>query len=208
MTTTRRVRGIILIAKAVSVVFTPFFLPIMGLLALFTFSYLSLLPFSYMATTLGLVLLFTALLPAFLIRVYRHYNGWTLLQLGHRERRVVPYLISIGCYMACNYIMLQMNMPYFMCAIITMALLVQIACALINTQWKVSTHTAAVGGFAGALVAFADIFGFNPVWWLCVIVLLAGVLGTSRMILRQHSLGQVVGGFCIGFVCAIIGAII
>jgi len=40
------------------------------------------------------------------------------------------------------------------------------------------------------------------VWWLCLVFLAAGVVGTSRMILRQHSLGQVVGGFWIGFVCA------
>ena len=36
-------------------------------------------------------------------------------------------------------------------------------------------------------------------------LILAGILGTSRMILRQHSLAQVVAGFLVGVVCAIIG---
>jgi membrane-associated phospholipid phosphatase len=71
--------------------------------------------------------------------------------------------------------------------------------------WKISTHTAAIGGVAGALFVFAEFFGFNPVWWLSLTFILAGILGTSRMILRQHSLAQVIAGFFVGVVCAIIG---
>ena len=37
--------------------------------------------------------------------------------------------------------------------------------------------------------------------------ILAGILGTSRMILRQHSLLQVVAGFVIGVICACIGLV-
>jgi membrane-associated phospholipid phosphatase len=76
------------------------------------------------------------------------------------------------------------------------------ACALINVWWKISTHTAAIGGVAGALIAFSLIFGFNPIWWLCLVIILAGMVGTSRMILRQHSLSQVITGFGIGLVSA------
>ena len=47
-----------------SMVFTPFYLPIAGLLALFIFSYMSLLPTTYKLTVLTMVYLFTILLPA------------------------------------------------------------------------------------------------------------------------------------------------
>ena len=76
---------------------------------------------------------------------------------------------------------------------------------MINVWWKISTHTAAIGGVAGGLFVFAEFFGFNPVWWLSLTLILAGILGTSRMILRQHSLAQVVAGFFVGVICAIIG---
>ena len=68
--------------------------------------------------------------------------------------------------------------------------------------WKISTHTAAIGGIAGALVAFSGKFSYNPVWWLCLVILVAGLVGTARMILRQHTLAQVVAGFAVGFVSA------
>jgi membrane-associated phospholipid phosphatase len=45
------------------------------------------------------------------------------------------------------------------------------------------------------------------VWWLCVVLILAGILGTSRMILRQHSLLQVIVGFVVGIVCSVVGLI-
>ncbi len=201
-----KTRSFIIAARILSALFTPLYLPVVGMLVLFLFSYLSLLPVAYKMTVLGVVVVFTVLLPLFLIRVYRRYNGWTPIQLGQRERRAVPYVIAIGCYLLCNYVMLQLHIPYIIRAVITMALLVQIVCALLNSWWKISTHTAGIGGVAGALLVFADMFGFNPIWWFCVVIVIAGLLGTCRMILRQHSLGQVVGGFFVGFACAIVGA--
>lgn len=188
----------------VSMVFTPFYLPLVGLLALFLFSYLSLYPWGFKLRVIALVYLFTILLPTFLIRLYRRYNGWTPIELGRKERRMVPYIISILCYFVCVYLMEQLHIPHFMASIVIAALVVQIVCALINMFWKISTHTAAIGGFAGALFVFADAFGFNPVWWFCLLFVLAGLLGSSRMILRQHTLAQVVTGFLMGAVCTVL----
>jgi membrane-associated phospholipid phosphatase len=192
----------ILMARVLSMVFTPFYLPIIGLVVLFFFSYLSMFPWSYKLHVLLMTYLFTILMPTVLIHLYRRYQGWNLIELGRRERRMVPYVISILCYFTCIYVMERLHMPHFMGSIIIAALLVQIVCAITNIWWKISTHTAAIGGVGGALFAFAEYLGFNPVWWLCLVFLVAGLLGTSRMILRQHNLAQVVTGFWVGFVCA------
>jgi len=198
----RREKQIILTARIMSIIFTPFYLPILGLMMLFLFSYLSIFPWAYKIEVLALVYLFTILMPTAMIHFYRRHQGWTLIELGHRERRMVPYVISILCYFVCVYIMERLHMPHFMGSIVVAALLVQMVCALINVWWKISTHTAAIGGVAGAVFIFAEYFGFNPVWWLSIIILVAGIVGSSRMILRQHSLPQVVAGFWVGFACA------
>ena len=190
-------------ARVASMVFTPFYLPILGLVALFFLSYLSQYPPDFKFFVLAVVYFFTILLPTLLIHLYRRYQGWSLIELGHKERRVVPYLISIICYFICLYLMEQMHIPYFMRSIVAAALIIQIVCALINVWWKISTHTAAIGGVAGALFIFSEVFRFNPTWWFCLILIIAGILGTSRMILRQHTLLQVVVGFFVGFGCAI-----
>ena len=198
----KRQKQIITAARIISMVFTPFYLPILGLIVLFTLSYMSIFPWAYKLQVLILAYLFTILIPTFMIHLYRRYQGWSLLELGRRERRMVPYVISIICYFACVYVMQRLHMPHFMGSIIMAALLLQITCALINVWWKISTHTAAIGGVGGALFAFAEYFNFNPVWWLCLVFIIAGLLGSSRMILRQHSLRQVVAGFWVGFFCA------
>lgn len=203
-----RKRHIILAARVLSLVFTPFYLPLLGLGLLFMFSYLSLLPFAYKALVIGLVYIFTILLPTLLIHIYRRHQGWTLMELGVKERRMVPYVISIACYFLCTYIMKAMHIPHFMGGILIAALCVQIVCALINAWWKISTHTAAIGGVGGALFAFGEIFSFNPVCWLCLTFIVAGLLGSSRMILRQHSLAQVVAGFWVGAVCSAAGILL
>ena len=197
-----RQKHIIYAARALSLLFTPFYLPVVGLTVLFTFSYLSLLPWLYKIEVVALVYCFTVLLPTFMIFLYRKCQRWSLIELGRRERRAVPYLISIVCYFSCIYLMQQLYIPRFMGSIVVAALIVQIVCAIINNWWKISTHTAAIGGVGGALLAFADIFGYNPIGWLCVVILVAGLFGSSRMILRQHSLQQVLAGFGVGLVCA------
>ena len=139
-----REKAIILTARVISMLFTPFYLPMIGLIVLFTFSYLNMFPWAYKLQVLTMVYLFTILLPTFMIHLYRRYQGWNLIELGHRERRMVPYAISIVCYFTCVYVMQRLHMPHFMSNIVVAGLFVQIVCAIINVVWKVSTHSAAV----------------------------------------------------------------
>lgn len=46
------------------------------------------------------------------------------------------------------------HVPHFMGSILIAALVIQVACAIINLFIKISTHTAAIGGVTGALLAF------------------------------------------------------
>ena len=195
-------KNIILAARIMSMVFTPFYLPLIGLVALFMFSYMSLLPMAYKLPMLLTVYLFTILLPSMLIHLYRRFQGWTSKELGWKERRVVPYLISILCYFGCFFLMEYRNTPRVISIILVAALAIQMVCAFINIWWKISTHMAAIGGVAGALIVYSIALSFNPLWWLSFVILLAGLVGTARMILRQHSLSQVVTGFFVGLVCA------
>lgn len=197
-------KNIIFTARIMSMIFTPFYLPIVGLIALFIFSYMSLLPMMYKLVMLAMVYLLTVVAPSLLIHLYRLCQGWTSHELGRKERRLVPYIISIVCYFACFFWMEYRNTPRVISIIVVVALTIQMVCALINIWWKISTHTAAIGGVAGGLVSYSIAFSFNPLWWLCFVLILAGAVGTARMLLRQHSLSQVVTGFLVGAACAIL----
>ncbi|MCQ2266349.1 MAG: hypothetical protein MJZ40_01390 [Bacteroidaceae bacterium] len=192
---------LILAAQIVSIIFTPWYLPLLGFVLLLTFSYLNVLPWQFKLMMIGLVYLFTVLMPYWSVYVYRRVNGWTRHEMSQKERRIVPYVLSIMCYAALLYIMQTFHMPSFTIAVIAGALAVQIACALVNLWIKVSTHAAAIGGILGSLMAFSLVFAFDPTRWLCLTILVAGVVCTSRMILRQHTLTELGLGLLIGVMC-------
>ena len=177
---------------------TPFYLPVLGLIFLFTFSYLSIFPTMYKLLMVLLFYLFSVLLPTYLIHVYSKYEGWTTKQLINRERRMVPYVISILCYFLGFYLLTLMNTPDFISVIFVVAIIIQVLCAAVNRWWKISIHSAGIGGVTGMVVAFSVILSFDPTWRLCMLLLIAGLVGTARMVLRQHSLAQIVCGYLIG----------
>lgn len=203
-----KARQIIFAARILSSIFNPFYLPVVGLTVLLAFSYLNLLPWMYKLFLLFTFWLFTIFIPTMMIRFYRNYNGWSPIHFEKKERRAIPYLISIVSYLSCCYFMAAAHVPRFMGSIIIAALVIQMMCAAINIFINISTHMAAIGGVAGALTAFAFIFSFNPVWWLCLVIIVAGLLGTSRMILRQHSLSEVILGFVLSLICSFLSVII
>jgi membrane-associated phospholipid phosphatase len=196
-------RYIIIAAQVVSSIFSPLYLPVLAFIVLLFFSYMSYTSWVYNLQIIGMVYVFTVLLPALGIYVYRKINGWKSHQLTRRERRFVPYALSIASYAILLYLMDTLRMPRFTLGIVSGALAIQIICALLNPWIKVSTHAAAGGGVVGAVMAFSLMLNFDPTIGLCLSILVAGVVSTSRLILRQHSLLDVALGTLIGFFCAL-----
>ncbi len=105
-------KNIILTARIMSMIFTPFYLPMVGLMALFIFSYMSLLPMGYKLVMLAMVYLLTVVAS-----LAAHPSLPALLRDGpptnwaRKERRIVPYIISIVCYFGCFFWMEYRNTP-------------------------------------------------------------------------------------------------
>ena len=194
----------IMFAKAYSAIFSPFYAPFWAFMWLFLFSYLRMWPLGYKAFIMGIVVMFTIIIPRLTIDLFRRINKWTHWQLSHREHRYMPYFITIASYIACVVLFMQLNTALFMRGMILATLATSLVCALLNVWWKVSTHMASMGGLFGTVIAFSYLFYFNPLIPMCCMLMLAGVMGTSRMLLRQHSLAQVIVGFLIGAVASMV----
>lgn len=197
-------RTLLRVAKVISAIFTPFSIPFLTFLVLFLFSYLSIMPLKYKLIVLGIVYCFTILMPTITIFLFRKINGFALHELSERKKRYVPILLTIISYVFCLMMMHKLKNPWFMTGIILTSLVVLIICIIVNLKWKLSEHMAGIGGVVGGLISFSTIFGYNPVWWLCFFILVAGVLGTARIILGHHSLGEVLYGFAVGFICSLL----
>ena len=196
-------KTLIRVARMVSAVFTPFSIPFLAFLILFLFSYLSIMPIQYKLIVLGIVYCFTIMIPVLAIFIFKKINGFSAQELGERKKRYVPFFLTITSYVFCLLMMNRLNIPWYMSGIILAALIMKVICIVVNLKWKLSEHMAGAGAVIGGLVAFSALFGYNPVWWLCLFILVAGVLGTARIILGHHTLGEVMGGFAVGFICSL-----
>ena len=187
------------VARVTSIVFTPFSIPFLAFLVLFLFSYLRIMPILYKGIVLGIVYCFTILTPTLTIFMFRKINGFARQDLSERKKRYVPILLTIISYVFCLLMMRKLNIPWYMTGIIFVSLVVSIICILVNLKWKLSEH---MGGIIGGLVSFSALFSYNPVVWLCLFILIAGILGSARIVLGHHTLGEVLSGFVVGLVCA------
>ena len=197
-------RSLIRTARAISAIFTQFSIPFLAFLILFLFSYLRIMPIQYKLIVLGVVYCFTILMPTLTIFLFRKINGFSPEDLGERKRRFMPFLLTITSYVFCLVMMHRLNIPWYMTGIILAALIMMVICIVVNLKWKLSEHMAGVGAIVGGLVSFSALFGYNPVWWLCLFILIAGVLGTARIILQHHTLGEVLVGFAVGLICSLL----
>lgn len=197
-------RTLIRTAKIISAIFTPFSIPFLAFLILFIFSYLRIMPLQYKMIVLGVVYCFTILMPTLTIFIFRKINGFSPEDLIERKKRYIPFILTITSYVFCLLMMHRLNIPWYMTGIILAALVMMVICVIVNLKWKLSEHMAGAGAVVGGLVAFSALFGYNPVWWLCLFILVAGILGTARIILQHHTLGEVMGGFTVGLVCSLL----
>ena len=190
------------VARITSIVFTPFSIPFLAFLVLFLFSYLRIMPILYKGIVLGIVYCFTILTPTITIFLFRKINGFARQELSERKKRYVPILLTIISYVFCLLMMRKLNIPWYMTGIIFVSLVISIICILVNLKWKLSEHMAGMGGIIGGLVSFSALFSYNPVVWLCLFILIAGILGSARIVLGHHTLGDVLSGFVVGLVCS------
>ena len=190
------------VARITSIVFTPFSIPFLAFLVLFLFSYLRIMPILYKGIVLGIVYCFTILTPTITIFLFRKINGFARQELSERKKRYVPILLTIISYVFCLLMMRKLNIPWYMTGIIFVSLVISIICILVNLKWKLSEHMAGMGGIIGGLVSFSALFSYNPVVWLCLFILIAGILGSARIVLVHHTLGEVLSGFVVGLVCS------
>ena len=199
-------RSLIRTARVISAIFTPFSIPFLAFLILFLFSYLRIMPIQYKLIVLGVVYCFTILMPTLTIFLFRKINGFSPEDLGERKRRFMPFLLTITSYVFCLVMMHRLNIPWYMTGIILAALIMMVICIVVNLKWKLSEHMAGVGAIVGGLVSFSALFGYNPVWWLCLFILIAGVLGTARIIFTASYIGRGAGRFCRRIDLLLIGA--
>ncbi len=187
------------IAKVISIVFHPVLVPTLGLLLLLNSGfYFTMLSWEAKRFVLLVVFFSTCILPLLSVAIMALNPKFDILMPGSRDR-VMP-LLSSSIFYYLGYMLLSKAraFPEFKLFLLA-SVLVIVALLVISFKWKISNHMAAIGGLSGTLFALSFRSGMNPVYSLLIVVLISGLVGTARLILEKHTIGQIIAGYGLGF---------
>ena len=168
------------------------------------------------ADTLLIIVVMTSItLPAIAILLMKMLGWVEGFRLETRHERIGPYIASGIMYLTLYlHISKAETFPVSLRVVTLGSLIALWACFFINNFIKVSLHAAGMGGLV-AMVALTKItFGYSQAqigipgginlvmpldYILYAVILVAGMVCTSRMILKAHNLKEVYLGFGVGF---------
>jgi hypothetical protein len=187
------------LAKIISVVYHPLLIPLYGLLIIFSaptiFEYL---PFAYKKTLLLIVLLNNVLIPLSLLPYLKYrqlISSWFVID---QKERIIPLITTSIFYFITLYIILTFKIPVFIKAFILASAVLSSIITVINFWFKISIHSVGAGALI-ALVIALSVKSHDPLTLiLIVVILLAGLVLSSRLWLNSHSPKEVWLGFFLG----------
>ena len=114
--------------------------------------------------------------------------------------RKLMYFFTFLLYLVTLFVLSGFNVPsyvykYAFGATLTVGVLFVFALV----RKKLSAHLSAIGGMAGALVMISIKLHTDFLTLICVMILLGGLVGMSRLKLKAHREHEIYWGFLIGF---------
>lgn len=188
-----------MIARGISLVFHPLLIPTLAFLLLMNSGfYFAMLSFNVKKIMLSVIFLSTFLLPLITIGLMS-LNTRFKPDLDKSPDRVVPMLFTAIFYYIGYYTLGRMHVyPVYRVFLISSILIIVIL-MLVSVRWKISAHMAGIGGLIGAIIALSLRLGLNSSLLLAILIGIAGLIGSSRLILGKHTPIQIYTGFLSGF---------
>jgi len=189
-------------SRVISFLLHPLLMPTYGLLILFTqvqTYFIFSLPEQSRMFIVGMVFINTFVIPGlFLLYLYRK-GRISDIQVSKREERFLPLVLTTILFMSTYYLLKNIGLNRIILMMMIAAISAIIVAFIINIWWKISMHMVGLGGLTGVFYALSYIFQTDLSTIISLLLLLAGITGYSRMLLKQHTLGQIMAGFAMGF---------
>lgn len=189
------------LATLISALFHPLLMPLACIFVAYRFDWAvsgAMIPEQILMVYL-IVALSTLAFPAVNILLLRWYGVISSFSMPIRAERSAPFISTIFFFALGYYMLRKGNLPDVIYSIMTGSILALIAVTLINFKWKISAHAVGIFGLVGSTVALFQIHNFGNIGLLAVLILIAGAVLTSRLLLSAHTPAQIYVGAGLGF---------
>lgn len=196
-TRTRILHGV---ASVASYIFHPVFMPTIMTLALYK---LAAVGFAGVSTaSLGnwvlIIGINTILFPVLGVLLLKGLGFINSIHMRDPKERIVPLMISMVCYFWAYNVFKNIDSPFILKVLMLGNFWGIIALFMVNIFFKISMHTMAAGGMIGIVIVLMFISPVSMMIPLFVAMLIAGIMGTARLILGAHRTGEVWLGYALG----------
>jgi len=191
------------IARSLSIVLHPLLMPLITLWLAMELDPLVafLLPDQGRFITLAMVALMTVVFPITSTLLLKRAGLVSSLELPTRQERLGPYIMTVIYYAMTWYLLLRAPLDVVASRLFFGATVAVMLTALITIRWKISAHMVGMGGLIGALAGLNVVHGLGLFPIFVVAIILAGMLGTARLLTSDHTVGQVLAGALLGVCC-------
>lgn len=145
----------------------------------------------------------TVFFPLFSIFLMKQLGFISSLMLPTAKERTIPLMATMIFYFWVSHVF--NNMPGVAAPLMLRVLLLGnfwgiIALFMINIFTKISMHATAAGGMVGLMLMLVLGSSVNMMYPLLVSIVVAGLIGTARMMLGAHQRGDIWLGYIIGII--------
>ena len=144
------------------------------------------------------VIINTFLFPALAIFIVWRLGFVKSLTMPDSKDRLVPYLTTGAVYIWGYVVFRKSGMPQILDIVILGATITLFAVFLFNLFRKVSAHSGAIGAFFMVTVFTCVLASTNYNYIPILVAVLAGVIGSSRLLLGAHDGFEIFAGYIIG----------
>ena len=173
---------------------------ILGVTIILTYSHLAMLPFEGKKAIFIITALTTLLFPLAVIPLFLFQRLLTGYAFTDRKERLLPTFMTALFYYFGYFILHKYAAPVFLQNYLLSAFICVLLAAIIHLKWKISLHMIGIGGFIGLLSVLSHLYQINIDWLLLSSIAAAGIIGSARLYLQEHSQIQVYTGFLLGFI--------
>ena len=185
----------------ISYIFHPLFIPTYFMLYLMT-----VVPYEFVGITewqlkmrLFSVFWLTAFFPAFAVFLMWRLKLNTSIFLRTQKERIIPYVITMFFYWWMYYLSRNFTDQPIALKFFYFGIFIASAIGLIvNNFMKVSLHTMGVSGLLTAVVMVGLHYPINNVIWTMLVIFIAAIVTSARMLVSDHTQKELIVGFIIG----------
>ncbi|MDP4222421.1 MAG: hypothetical protein Q8868_03820 [Bacteroidota bacterium] len=191
------------VAKTISIIFHPVFMPLYALLILFTApTFLGFLPFTVKRILFFIVTVDNVLIPLMLLPFFRYRNLISSYKIEEKSERIIPLLTASILYSTTAFIVFRFQVPFIIKSFFLATSVMAVVVTFINFWWKISIHAVAAGALTAVVIVLSYKMYTPLTWYLVCAILIGGLVLSSRLRLKSHNPAQVWLGYLTG-ICGI-----